>query len=84
MSAKAKRSNGAIEVERGIAMPVRAGSANQKYPLAELQIGDSFLLPVGTLRENVSGSISYAAMKLGRKFITRTVEGGRVRVWRVS
>lgn len=59
-----------------------SGGATGKYPWAEMEVGDSFL--VKNVRQQHMGQLASAAgARLGRKFSTRTVENG-VRVWRIK
>jgi hypothetical protein len=66
-----------IQIEKGVPMPAR-----NKYPFAEMAVGDSFFV-AGRSATEICGNISNARKKLGFKFTTRTVEGG-VRVWRAA
>lgn len=61
----------------------RTGTRESKYPLGEMDVGDSFLLSEGTVK--TASHIVVAGNKRfpDRKFASRTVEGG-VRVWRVA
>jgi hypothetical protein len=68
----------AFEIEKGV--PRQA--PNVKYPFADMQVGDSFLVPRGTARIVASAAVWAAARGYG-KFSCRTVEGG-VRVWRIE
>lgn len=53
-----------------------------KYPFHELEVGESFFVE-NLQSRNLGGSVTYASKVLGRKFTTRTMDGG-VRVWRVE
>lgn len=53
-----------------------------RYPYAEMDIDDSFFVPLGKI--NTINTANYrASQRLGWRFSSRAVEGG-VRVWRVS
>lgn len=66
-----------IKIEKGI--PLAWGF--YKYPFAEMEVGDSFLIP--DMKIGRMGHIrKQAEMKTGFEFTCRTVPGG-VRVWRV-
>lgn len=67
-------------IESGIVLSRRRDST--KYPLASLEVGDSFLVP-GAVARRLATAASQAGKRLGRKFATRKVEGG-VRVWRLE
>ena len=76
-------------VEKDIPVPEKS-SRDRKYPLDQMEVGDSFLVPtdpamtVSKLQKKASASVAYAHRTLGgRRFVTRQVEGG-VRVWRIA
>ena len=66
-----------FEIEKGIPLP----SPHSKYPLAGMEIGDSFFVP-GMRITDLSSSLAYQK-QFGKKFVSRTVNGG-VRIWRKS
>lgn len=82
------------EIERGVPLPPRANLAGHtKYPFGEMEIGDSFFIPIDTIDgKKPSDSVSSAAYVFGKrnnkKFTTRQVrEEGTIkgyRVWRVQ
>ena len=75
----------AFEIEKGIPLAKVASPSSpraSKYPWADMEVGDSFLVP-GTSVSRLSPSVCSASRRVGFKFKTRTVEGG-VRVWRVE
>jgi hypothetical protein len=72
-----------FKIEKGVPLiPRPGGRTGSKYPLDEMEVGDSFLVEGGTVK-NLSCTIRAHAKKVGGKFATRTVEGG-VRVWRTE
>jgi hypothetical protein len=78
--------NQAFKIENHVPMP-KPGDGKRKYPWAQLELGQSFLIPCDTWeREGVQFSLTSCrrgAEKTGKKFATRQVDGG-VRVWRVK
>jgi hypothetical protein len=70
----------AIEKEVGVAMPMPR--VVYAYPYEEMEVGDSFLVPVSA-RSKVLNANYRAGKRLGMRFIART-EGEMVRVWRVG
>lgn len=69
-----------ITIDRNIPIPkISRGSRPSKYPWAEMEIGDSFVMN----RKRPNGTVSAANKRYSCKFIARTVEGG-VRVWRIA
>lgn len=76
-----------FEIEKGVPLPEK--KFGNKYPFAQMEVGDSVLIPFEVeggavraqdLRARLSPSISRLAP---RKFATRRVEGG-IRVWRLE
>jgi len=71
-----------IEIEKGIPIPNDGRGRPSRYPWTTMDVGDSFFIP-GKTAHDFSGIASGAGFRTGRKFTTRTVEGG-VRVWRIE
>lgn len=62
--------------------PKAPRGSKSRYPLLDLEIGDSFVVPA----ENAGGVRTTAyqvAKRYGVKFSTRTLADGSVQVWRV-
>lgn len=80
-----------IEIENDIPVPSKCvkRARRAKYPVAELEIGQSFFVTVPPGKTNcqlqnaLSGSAHYITKKTGRRFTSRVVEGG-VRIWRIA
>lgn len=70
-----------IKIEKGIPVPKDLRTV-KKYPVAELEVGDSFFVPNMT-SASLGGTTSYYARKHNRKFTIRN-EGTGCRVWRVA
>jgi hypothetical protein len=70
----------APRIESGVEMPERN---NQRYPLGEMEPGDSFFLPDTEQRTRIQSAVSWHGKRNGRKYSIRTVDGG-FRVWRLS
>ena len=72
------------EVEDGIPVPAKIRS---KYPIKQLELGQSFMIPSSELSPTQISSIRQATTKFaketGRKFTVRKTDGG-LRVWRIS
>ena len=73
-----------IEADIPIPVAVKKGGAGRKpkYPFAELQVGESFLVP-GKTTDKFGATVTLARKRTGRNFTTRNVEGG-VRIWRTA
>jgi hypothetical protein len=75
-----------IEIENGIPLPLMKSGRMRKYPIAELEVGQSFLVacaPEDSRKRimSVSSLCNRQSKKTGRRYACRVVEGG-VRVWR--
>jgi hypothetical protein len=77
----------AIKIEKGITQQRKSGnplSAELRETLRQMNVGDSFLMPVGIGRE-----VTYRAAMLiqvthpGLK-VSTSAEGKQIRVWRVA
>lgn len=66
-----------MKIEKGIEMP-------QRYPFAEMEVGDSFAVPDGVNRTNISTSAYFHGEKYGKKFSVRKDATKRLRVWRIK
>lgn len=67
-----------MKIEKGVPIPLRGGG--EKFPLDEMEIGDSFLIPIKTRMR-----LQYYTKKLSnKKFVTKTVDKENVRCWRVE
>ena len=78
-----------ITIEKNIPVPATIRNGRQpSLPSGDLEVGDSFLLPASTKEEFLQvrrriNSSTASWVKKGRKFATRSVEGG-LRVWRTA
>jgi len=72
----------AIVIEKGVPLPATGTGRPSIYPWRKMDIGDSFFIP-GTTTKKFAGQAGRAAIRTGRRFSTRTVDGG-VRVWRIA
>ncbi len=76
------QTNGAIKIERGIPVPLNSVKRSSKYPLREMEVGDSFSIPKDQ-RLQLSSYMTSAGRDMNAKFISRQ-DGNIVRVWRVA
>jgi hypothetical protein len=68
-------------IEKGIPLPSEKNKMSiWREWLVELEVGDSFAVPEKVL--TVSNYTSRASKEMSRKFVCRTIEDGRTRVWR--
>ncbi len=74
--------NEEIKIEKGIAIPTT--SYGSKYPFAEMEVGDSFLVS-GTQANSVIYSMSkFANVNPTKKFSSRREGENSRRVWRIK
>jgi hypothetical protein len=78
-----------FQIESGVEIPPQAQPLRKmKYPFNQLNVGDSFVFPVGPDedREAVQNRLQSAAANWGRsremRFVTRRIGSG-IRVWRI-
>jgi hypothetical protein len=72
-----------VAIEKGIPIPPRTRKSRvTKWPFAELEVGDSFLM-TGVCRGTAYSTVQSKSKRFGREFCHRAVEGG-FRIWRVS
>lgn len=61
----------------------KAGKKGSKYPFSQMDIGDSFAVPI-ELRSRLSAAlVAYARKKDGWGYTTRKV-GEKLRIWRTA
>jgi hypothetical protein len=75
-----------IEIENGIPIPKQTRKRKTLYPLADLEMGQSFFVACAPedsrkLIMSLSGLCGRHTKKTGRRYTCRVVEGG-IRVWR--
>ncbi len=79
-----------IKIDKNVPLPVRRTNHKMLYPFAEMEIGDSFLVPLppGKLIEDHRSNISACAAGFRKRYpsyaFTTRVEGDGVRCWRVA
>lgn len=71
-----------IIIEDNIPLPRRTVGRKTKYPLDQLEVGQSFVVPAKSPRRMASYAYT-RGKKIGRRFAVRNVGSG-VRVWRVA
>lgn len=75
-----------IKVEKGIPLPA-AGSGVAKYPLADMEIGDSFFTPTEGKGNAMNRVATVSRLHKPKKFTHRTREENGVkgvRCWRIA
>lgn len=77
-----------MKIDKGIPLPPRYATAKLRLPLAQLEVGDSFLVPRPVeenknFHKNLTSRVCTYSKHTGKRFATRVVEGG-IRVWRIA
>lgn len=67
------------KIESGIPLPPRDTGRKRKYPFGDMNVGDSMLMPKGSLHS----AWRYARVHPGFRFASRR-EGEYIRVWRIE
>ena len=71
-----------IQIEKNIPLPARKPQSRaEKYPLSQLNVGESFLAPIKSAA--LASHARRVAKSMDRKFVVRP-EGEGARVWRKS
>lgn len=72
------------KIDKGIPMPdPTRNRPTKRYPIRDMKVGDSFIIPTKELPKHVGQSVRNSAGYYGRKVSVRKVKGG-VRVWRTA
>lgn len=82
LSKKVSRIVNGIEIDSGVPMPSHRPSKLPNLPLADLGVGESFIVPP-ELAGSISARLTVAGRSLGMRF-TRRRTGRVLRVWRVA
>ena len=67
------------EIDKNIPIPEHAMWGKNLGFLKKLEVGDSFVV-----EKKARSSLVTSARRMGMKFITRTIENGKVRIWRTE
>lgn len=66
-----------MKIDKNIPLPA-------KYPFAEMQVGDSFLVPEGISRTSIGVAAKRFGDKHGMRFTIRLNEKRLLRCWRIA
>lgn len=66
-----------IFIEKGVPMPTVKTRAT--YPLKQMQVGDSFLIPYDSKVNGIRQCAKYAGVRIAQRR-----EGDKVRIWRIE
>lgn len=74
-----------FKIEKSIPIPEARGRRAKKYPFEQMEVGDSFFVPLeeGKSPSAIHASIATAKHRLGINLTTAREEGG-IRVWRIA
>lgn len=73
-----------IQIDKGIPVPDHNRKYAKQFPFEQMEIGDSFLvpLPAGKSPSSIYSALSQAKKRLNINLTSARVDGG-VRVWRI-
>jgi hypothetical protein len=75
----------AYEIEKGVPVPEKGRPYKVKYPIAKMEIGDSFVIEADDAKTNSRKSYLYAlSARAGIRVTTRKQPDGSLRVWRIA
>lgn len=74
-----------LKIDKDVPIPASdPGGRPEKYPWQKMEVGDSFLIPLESMKHKSAINLAYqAGQRTGRKFSGRRIEGG-TRVWRIA
>lgn len=73
-----------VDIDKNVPMPTsRTGGIPEEYRFAEMEVGDSILVPEGTTKGAVYSAAQQWGNRFGKRFIGRQREGG-LRIWRAE
>ena len=70
-----------ITIDKDVPIPEKK-SKPRKYPWADMEVGDSFEMPLST--KTASAQASYAGVRYGMKFTCRKTGPNTTRIWRIE
>jgi hypothetical protein len=78
-----------IQIEKGVPVPDGRGRVGSpRFPLKDLEVGDSFFLPWGEselkTRSVISNAIAAFHLRNKPRRLTSRKEGNGIRVWRIA
>jgi len=72
--------NGQFKIEHNVPLPGGPAARGNKYPVVQMKVGDSFVVPKGKVFNDLYGYARKARVKV----TVRKQEDGSNRVWRVK
>lgn len=73
-----------FKIDKGVPMPGKRHNMTQ-YPFAEMKVGDSFVIPYGKRQGCMASAHTWGERQdPAIDFASRTIDGNKVRVWRVE
>lgn len=72
-----------FKIESDVPAPSSRNGRSYKYPFAEMNVGDSFLISDGSGVEKIRYAASYYGSRNQKKFAVRKCDSGH-RCWRIA
>jgi hypothetical protein len=71
------------KIEKHVPIPAVRG-AGSKFPLEQMEVGDSFVVDIKAERLAAMVAANIIRQKNGKTFASRSVDGGKFRIWRTA
>lgn len=71
------------KIEKNVPMPSQLHTKSPKYPFRDMAIGDSFVVPVGEVKNARSCAYQFCMRNRPKKIVIRKQEDGSYRCWRM-
>lgn len=75
-----------MRIEKNIPIPQATHGAKASYPFRKMEVWDSFAAPADGLGANCKAAAAARtfAYRTGWKFTVRSIDGDKVRIWRIE
>ncbi len=75
-----------IKIEKGVPLSGTNGGPKPRYPLAHMEVGDSFFVDAHDEKKirNAVGNINRSIATRDKKFTVRKQDDGSIRCWRTA
>ena len=76
-----------FKIEKGIEIPEKKSGRKRKYPFVEMQVGESFFVPIveGKSLQELQAMVGACAnAAIGKGKVTVRIDGDGVRCWRIA
>lgn len=71
-----------IKIDKDIPIPEIIKGRKSKYPINEMEVGDSFFIEGGKV--SITSSLNQKLSRVGKKRLVGKIEGTGLRIWRIK